>query len=69
MGDSKVTPRSLEPTKVPVCAECGTSMWVIRIEDDISRNLRTYYCPDCGYRTTIVVKHQRSATLTDLAGV
>ncbi len=32
-SQKKTQPRSLEPMHVPICVKCGTSMWVVRIED------------------------------------
>jgi DNA-directed RNA polymerase subunit RPC12/RpoP len=58
MHHRAVSPRSLEPTDVPVCPKCGTSMWLIHIEDDLGRNRRAYECPGCGHKTTINIKHR-----------
>ena len=46
--------RSLEPTQVPLCVKCGTSMWTIQIEDFADQGRRTYECPECLYNTTII---------------
>jgi DNA-directed RNA polymerase subunit RPC12/RpoP len=50
--------RGLDPAQVPICTKCGTSMWVIRIEDLSGRNRRTYECPECFHRTVIVIRRQ-----------
>jgi hypothetical protein len=39
-----------EPTNVPVCPQCKTPMWLVRIVDDLGRTLRTYDCPGCQYQ-------------------
>ena len=54
-------PRSLEPTEAPFCANCGTSMWVVRVERDIELDHRTYECPGCYRATTIAIRHPNSS--------
>jgi hypothetical protein len=55
------SPRSLEPTQAPLCPKCGTSMWVVRTEDDARGwNRHTYECPECyNHRTIVIMRRLR----------
>jgi hypothetical protein len=57
LGDNDFTRSPLEPTLVPFCVQCGTSMWLIQIEDFPGRSRRTYHCPDCLHDTTIMMDY------------
>jgi len=48
--------RSLEPTHVPLCVKCGTSMWTIQIEDFADQGRRTYECASTTRRSSRVVR-------------
>jgi transposase-like protein len=43
----------------PRCPNCGTPMWLARIEpDEPNHDRRTYECPECDRSITEVVKYK-----------
>jgi predicted RNA-binding Zn-ribbon protein involved in translation (DUF1610 family) len=43
----------------PHCPNCGTLMWLARIEpDEPDHDRRTYECPECDSSITEVVKYK-----------
>jgi predicted RNA-binding Zn-ribbon protein involved in translation (DUF1610 family) len=43
----------------PTCPNCGTRMWLARIEPDKpDHDLRTFECPQCDHTETVVTKYK-----------